>query len=277
MHRTGRNPQNLFIQLGCSKVAEHKMLHYVKAQCVGKPFSNYAMVRSLFWPRETDHTSFFCAGALACCTRHVAPSLPPPPPPHLPPFSLFCAELVASILKVGGLLDATCNPGSATPEMLHRIYAPRAAVSANPCLLRELHQHSPGAAAALGAGGNFIGNLSHAERLAEREALVPRAPASSGGGGGGGGSMAMPRPTATAAPRQMSLVVPQPFQPARRRAESPPRGHFQVVSKQCAPLGISGSACTSRCAAGSGIQLTMHSLQFGGTGGSSGTTKGRLR
>ena len=63
VERTGRNPQNLFIQLGCSKMAEHKMLHYVRAQCIGKPFSNYAMVRSLVWPRETDHTSFFCAGA----------------------------------------------------------------------------------------------------------------------------------------------------------------------------------------------------------------------
>ena len=242
MHRTGRNPQNLFIQLGCSKMAEQKMLHYVKTQCIGKPFSNYAMVRSLFWPRETDHTSF------------------------------FCAELVASILKVGGLLDVTCNPGSATPEMLHRIYAPRAAVSANPCLLRELHQHSPGALP--GTGGTFIGNLSHAERLAEREALVPRASIVPSG------TVAMSRPTA-AAPSKMALMAAQTpaFQPARRRAESPPRGHFQVVSKQCAPLGISGSACTSRCAANVGIQLTMNSLQFGGGGGagSSSTAKNRPR
>ena len=65
VERTGRNPQNLFIQLGCSKAAEHKMLHYVRTRCVGKPFSNYAMVRSLVWPRETDDSSFFCAGAQA--------------------------------------------------------------------------------------------------------------------------------------------------------------------------------------------------------------------
>ena len=65
VERTGRNPQNVFIQLGCSKAAEHKMLHYVRTQCVGKPFSNYAMVRSLVWPRETDHASFFCAGTSA--------------------------------------------------------------------------------------------------------------------------------------------------------------------------------------------------------------------
>ena len=183
--------------------------------------------------------------------------------------SLNRAELVASILKVGGLLDATCNPGSATPEMLFRIYSPRAAVSANPVLLRELHQYSP--APVPTSSGTFIGNLSHAERLAEREALVPRAPAAPCG------TMALPRPTA-AAPSKMAMVAPQPpaFQPARRRAESPPRGHFQVVSKQCAPLGISGSACTSRCAAGSGIQLTMNSLQFGGAGSSS-TAKTRPR
>ena len=70
VERTGRNPQNVFIQLGCSKMAENKMLHYVRTQCVGKPFSNYAMVRSLVWPRETDNTSFFCAGALARLRRH---------------------------------------------------------------------------------------------------------------------------------------------------------------------------------------------------------------
>lgn len=65
VERTGRNPQNLFVQLGCSKMAEQKMLHYVRTQCVGKPFSNYAMVRSLVWPRETNHESFFCAGTCA--------------------------------------------------------------------------------------------------------------------------------------------------------------------------------------------------------------------
>ena len=232
VHRTGRNPQNVFIQLGCSKMAEHKMLHYVKTQCVGKPFSNMAMVRSLIWPRETDHTSF------------------------------FCAELVASILKVGGLLDANCNPGSATPEMLHRIYRERAAVSANPVLLRELHQHSP-----IGSNGAFMGNLSHAERLAEREALVPGV-----SNGYSLGTEAMARHTAAAlAPEpRMSLVAPQPlFQPARRRADSPPRGHFQVVSKQYAPAGSGGGACSSRCAAG-GVQLTLNSLQFGGGSSSSG-------
>lgn len=239
VERTGRNPQNVFIQLGCSKAAEQKMLYYVRAQCVGKPFSNYAMVRSLFWPRETDNTSF------------------------------FCAELVASILRVGGMLDSNCNPGSATPEMLHRIYAPRSAVAANPVLLREMAQHSPAATSA----SSFIGNISYAERLSERESLVPRVSGPATGVPTSRHAASAFAP-ASAAPK-MSLVATAPplFQPARRRADSPPRGHFQVVNRQGPPLGISSSACTSRCAS-TGIQLTMNSLQFGG--GSS-VSKGRGR
>ena len=219
VERTGRNPQNVFIQLGCSKMAEQKMLHYVRTQCVGKPFSNYAMMRSLVWPRETDHQSF------------------------------FCAELVASILKVGGLLDANCNPGSATPEMLHRIYAARGAASANPCILREING---GNAAGM---STFIGNLTPAERLAEREALIAST-------------------QSTPVPRHMPMALPsapaQPlFQPARRRASSPPRGHFHAVNRDYIPLGASrgggaGGACSSRCVTSGGIQLTMDSLKFGG-------------
>ena len=214
MERTGRNPQNVFIQLGCSKVAEQKMLNYVRHHCIGKPFSNYAMVRSLVWPRETDHQSF------------------------------FCAELVASILRVGGLLDTNCNPGSATPEMLHRIYAPRAAVSANPCLLREIN----------GCNGSLIGNVCLAERLAEREALIP-------------GNV---QPRTQAAP--FALTHQTPFQPARRRADSPPRGHFQSVTKVSTPVGArSSGACSARCVTNGGIHLTMDSLKFGGGSGGGGT------
>ena len=232
VERTGRNPQNLFIQLGCSKAAEYKMLHYVRTQCVGKPFSNYAMVRSLVWPRETTHESF------------------------------FCAELVASILKVGGLLDANCNPGAATPEMLHRIYSPRAAVAANPVLLREINgmsgNPSPG-----GANG-FIGNLTPAEQLAEREALLP----------------AYMRPHAAPIATPPQQIQLQTFGPARRRAESPPRGHFHSVTRHPMPLGSGrggSSACSSRCVTNSGIQLTLDSLKMGGGGGGSGGVKPRTR
>ena len=104
--RTGRNPQYTYLQIGCSRGQEQNMLSFAKS-CVGKPFSNSAMARSLIWPRKTDNSSF------------------------------FCAELVAAILKHGGLIDRTSNPGSATPEGLHELYKNRAATTANPYLLRQ--------------------------------------------------------------------------------------------------------------------------------------------
>ena len=148
---------------------------------------------------------------------------------------------------MGGLLDANCNPGSATPEMLHRIYAARGAASANPCILREINGGNA-------AGANmFIGNLTHNERISERELLMA--------------------PVPTPAPVNLP-VVPQPiFQPARRRADSPPRGHFHAVNREYMPLhavtwnggGGGGGACSSRCVTSSGIQLTMDSLKMGGS------------
>jgi len=105
--RTGRNPQYTYVQLGCSKEAETAMLRYARS-CVGKPFSNSAMFRSILWPRTTDEQSF------------------------------FCAELVAAILQKGGLLSSTSNPGAATPETLHQMYSKRGAVTANPWVLRDV-------------------------------------------------------------------------------------------------------------------------------------------
>ena len=59
--RTGKNPQYVYLQIGCSKRQEQQMLAYART-LVGRPFSNSGMVRSLFWPRKTDGSSFFCAG-----------------------------------------------------------------------------------------------------------------------------------------------------------------------------------------------------------------------
>lgn len=104
--RTGRNPQYSYLQLGCSKAQEQRMLRFAHS-CVGKPFSGMAMARSLIWPRKTDNTSF------------------------------FCAELVAAVLKEGGLIDPVSNPGAATPQALHDLYKSRATTTANPYLLRQ--------------------------------------------------------------------------------------------------------------------------------------------
>lgn len=61
--RTGLNPQYLYVQLGCSKRQEDRMLHFARS-VVGMPFSNTAMARSVIWPRTSDYRSFFCAGTL---------------------------------------------------------------------------------------------------------------------------------------------------------------------------------------------------------------------
>ena len=65
--------QYTYLSLGCSKAQEQRMLNFARAQ-VGKPFSNMGMARSLFFPRTTTMSSF------------------------------YCAELVAAILKQGGMM-----------------------------------------------------------------------------------------------------------------------------------------------------------------------------
>ena len=74
VERTGRNPCYEYLQLGCSQRAVQRMLHFARTQCVGKPFSNYGMARSVLWPRNTDGSSFFCAGALTHQTPRSARS-----------------------------------------------------------------------------------------------------------------------------------------------------------------------------------------------------------
>ena len=109
--RTGLNPLNSYIEVGCSKAAEERMLDFGRAM-VGRPFSNYGMVRSVIWPRTTDHRNF------------------------------FCAELTAACLKAGGLLGKGANPGSYTPSALYKLFQPRAAATGNPLVLqRAMRQH----------------------------------------------------------------------------------------------------------------------------------------
>jgi len=189
---------------------------------------------------------------------------------------------------VGGLLDANCNPGAATPEMLHRIYAPRAAVSANPVLLRELNGCGGGGAGLHVSGGGtvignhaFIGNLSPGERMAERESLL--APYMRGQASQQQQQVAALGRSAHAPTRQMPA-----FQPTRRRADSPPRGHFHTVHQDHLPIGlslglgnrsgVSAGACSARCVTTSGIQLTMDSLRMGSAGaGGGGGVGGRCK
>ncbi len=106
--RTGRNPLYSYVSLGCSKNAERRMLAFAKQQ-ISKPFSNMGMARSLIWPRQTTGESW------------------------------FCAELVAAVLKVGGLMSLDSNPGSATPHSLWKTYSKMGAATANPYTLRSVN------------------------------------------------------------------------------------------------------------------------------------------
>ena len=74
-------PQYTYLSLGCSNGAEQRMLQFARAQ-VGKPFSNMGMARSLIWPRSSTMQTF------------------------------YCAELVAAILKQGGLMYAALHSNS---------------------------------------------------------------------------------------------------------------------------------------------------------------------
>ena len=219
VERTGRSPHYVYQSLGCSKAAVNRMLRYAKTQCVGKPFSNTGMARSLLWPRQTDGTSF------------------------------FCAELVAAILKEGGLLEASSNPGSATPETLHKLYLSRAAATANPYVLRDLNATT---------GLSFCNTMGQCHQRAgatmsssaeEREALLQHH------------SIMAPVPPPQRAPTTASALG------ERRRSDSPPRGHFRVIS----------SVATGR-GGGCGAAGTMSSstlLPSGG--GSSGQTGAAVR
>ena len=120
--RTGRNPSYSYLSVGCSHEQADRMLLFARS-CVGKPFSNVGMARSVLFPRTSDYTSF------------------------------FCAELTAAVLKRGGLLHADSNPGAATPSSLYKLYLPQAAATGNPFKIRQLLSGGLGALA--GPGGRY--------------------------------------------------------------------------------------------------------------------------
>lgn len=138
------------------------MLNYARS-LVGKPFSNIGMARSIVYPRKTNNDSF------------------------------FCAELVAAILKKGGLMSASSNPGAATPQSLHRLYKNQAAATANPYTLRQ-----------------FSGSSTHDE---ERSRLL-------------GFQGMMDRSASARHDRPLSSYGVS----WRKRGDSPPRASFRCVS-----------------------------------------------
>lgn len=201
VERTGRSPHYVYQSLGCSKAAADRMLRFAKTHCVGKPFSNTGMARSLLWPRQSDYSSFFCAGAFIAMSQlfvlRLLLSI-------VNACHALCAELVAAILREGGLLEASSNPGSATPETLHRVYQTRAAATANPYVLRDLSVTTTGLSFSNTVG---VGHAAVAGGTAEeREALLVHSAT-----------------TAPIPPAASNRVI-------RWRDDSPPRGHFRIIS-----------------------------------------------
>jgi len=171
--RTGRNPQYTYLSLGCSRAAEQRMLAFARQQ-VGKPFSNMGMARSLIWPRASTGSTY------------------------------YCAELVAAILKHGGLMSQDSNPGAATPYSLYKLYKGQAAATANPFTLRQV-----------GTGLNFSSVVSaRAASAPEREQLLASASA----------------PQLLTIGRSTPTPGRLPSTSSRRRSDSPPRAAFKVIA-----------------------------------------------
>ena len=80
--RTGVNPSFSYLSIQCTHRAAERMLQFARDQ-IGKPFSMWGMVRSVVLPRRTHGRNY------------------------------YCAELVAAVLKEGGLIEASYNPGAA--------------------------------------------------------------------------------------------------------------------------------------------------------------------
>jgi len=133
------------------------------------------------------------------CTPNPQPQ-PPTPTPNPNPNTSPPAELVAAVLKAGGMLSPDSNPGSATPHSLYKLYSKQAAATANPYMLRQSNNLSM---------NSVIGHRQSQQTLAQRVPLLGEPLDSldrhSGQGGGHGGSH-------------------------RRGSNSPPRASFRVLS-----------------------------------------------
>ncbi len=132
VERTGVNPQFTYMSVWVSEETRQRMLQFAEAQ-KAKPFSKMGMLRTLLWPRATHQQSW------------------------------FCAELTAAVLQVGGLIDASYNPGNATPESIHQAMSAICATSGNPFVVRRLDQYD--VAAGRGKHPLSIGNNAQRQPL----------------------------------------------------------------------------------------------------------------
>ena len=172
---------------------------------------------------------------------------------------LECMWLDAMVCPVrfgcaqGGLMDQNSNPGSATPETLHRIYKDRAAVTANPFVLRDVQaSHGITLASTVGASSalkdaelqRLLSTTTASTSATPLQSLATRAPAAPFGAGSAG-----------AGPKHVSMTQ-TPRRLGERRGDSPPKGRFRVINegKRTAPMTLQPTTA--------GLQLTLKSLDM---------------
>ena len=191
-----------YLSLGCSKASLHKMMTFARRQ-VGKPFSNYGMAMALLMPRKNDGTSW------------------------------FCAELVSAILQEGNLMSTDSNPSAATPQSLHKMYSKKAAVTANPYMLRKVTNLTFNTVTP-----NDVAIASAAQSMQRRKDAGADARVGGTTSTHSAPSFAMASSTATTS------------MGARRRSASPPKASFRVLQschaaqashamRDAPPLGLS--------------------------------------
>lgn len=136
-------------------------------------------------------------------------------------------------------MDSGSNPGSATPEMIHRIYKDRAAVTANPFVLRDMKDST--SISLSSTIGKSISTRQNSNYATDRESLLS--------------------------------AHDVHIRPSTQRVESPPRGHFRVVKRGDSMYHHvparpqqrvihGGSMSTAASGNRSGFHLTLHSLDM---------------
>jgi|SaaInlV_125m_DNA_1040241.scaffolds.fasta_scaffold02364_2 hypothetical protein len=76
---------------------------------------------------------------------------------------------VAAVMKKGGLMSHSSNPGAATPQSLHKMYKDKAAMTGNPFLLRQFATpHNLALRNGTGAAARDGRNLSYLNQQPQR-------------------------------------------------------------------------------------------------------------
>lgn len=133
-------------------------------------------------------------------------------------------------------MSVSSNPGAATPQGLHQIYAGRAATSANPYLLRDVSTVNSlrGVPMTREQLSSLSSHRNERSDQKERERLLIQS-----------------SPSFSPPPRAPAFSLPS----ARPRGSSPLRGAFRVVSEsRCVQSAMIGQT--------TGIRLSLNSLDM---------------